>query len=141
MKPILKLLVLILCCTSLQAQNAEEKKVTEILLQTAADWSKGSIDDFMKAYWKNDSVTYVGKNGVTYGYNNILASYKKSFPDTSAMGKLSFDIIQVKQLSPDYCYVIGKYIVSRTAGKAEGHFTLLFKKIDGQWLIVSDHSS
>jgi ketosteroid isomerase-like protein len=37
--------------------------------------------------------------------------------------------------------VIGKWHLKREAGDLSGHFTLLWKKIKGQWLIVADHSS
>ena len=55
--------------------------------------------------------------------------------------KLTFTLIQVKQLSPEYFHVTGKYYLTRTIGDASGHFTLMFRKINGKWVIISDHSS
>lgn len=126
---------------TLKAQTATQKEIIAILDHSTVAWNSGSIDEFMKDYWNNDSVMYVGKRGVTYGYNKILDNYKKSFPDAAAMGKLSFNILHVKELSPEYVFVVGKYIVTREKGNADGHFTLLFRKINGHWLIISDHSS
>ena len=77
----------------------------------------------------------------TYGYKKTLANYKKNYPDTATMGKLTFTLIQVKQLSSEYFHVTGKYYLTRTIGDASGHFTLLFRKIKGKWVIISDHSS
>jgi uncharacterized protein (TIGR02246 family) len=142
MKNALKLIMFMLCCTSLRAQTADdEKKVLNVLDEQVAGWNSGNIDAFMKGYWNNDSVMYVGKNGITYGYNTVLKKYKQTFPDTVSMGKLSFNILHVKPLSPEYFFVTGKYILKRTKGDAQGHFTLVFRKIDDQWLIISDHSS
>ena len=84
---------------------------------------------------------FIGKSGVTYGWKNTLENYKKNYPDTSAMGKLSFNIITVKKLSGEYYHVVGKWHLKRTIGDLSGHYTLLFKKIKGEWVIVSDHSS
>jgi hypothetical protein len=84
---------------------------------------------------------FVGKNGVTSGWQTTLNNYKHGYPDTTAMGKLSFDILQVKKISSEYYFVVGKWHLQRTIGDVGGHFTLLFKKINGQWLIVADHSS
>jgi ketosteroid isomerase-like protein len=84
---------------------------------------------------------FIGKSGVTYGYKNTLTNYKKNYPDTASMGKLTFTIIQVKQFSPEFFHVTGKYYLTRTIGDASGHFTLVFRKINGKWLIISDHSS
>ena len=95
----------------------------------------------MKGYWENDSLMFIGKSGVTYGYKNTLENYKKGYPDTAAMGKLAFTLIQVKKLSKEYYHVTGKWFLNRSVGDIGGHYTLLFRKINGQWVIISDHSS
>jgi ketosteroid isomerase-like protein len=84
---------------------------------------------------------FIGKNGVVLGWQSTLDNYKKGYPDTAAMGKLSFDIIQVKKLSPEYYFVVGKWMLKRTAGDLSGHYTLLMRKLKGQWKIIADHSS
>ncbi len=104
-------------------------------------WNDGDIEKFMEAYWKNDSLVYIGKNGVTYGYQNTLRKYKTNYPTRDKMGVLQFTIIQLRPLSPGYYYMIGKWHLDRKDGNAEGNFTLLFKEIDGKWVIVADHSS
>ena len=49
----------------------------------------------------------------------------------TAMGKLSFDIILIKELSPEYYYVVGKWMLNRSIGDLNGHYNLLFRKING----------
>ena len=95
----------------------------------------------MKGYWQNDSLMFIGKSGVTYGWRKTLDNYKRHYPDTVAMGKLHFKLLELKSLSPVYYFVVGKWHLLRSVGDLEGHFTLLFKKINGEWLIVADHSS
>lgn len=95
----------------------------------------------MEGYWKSDSLMFIEKTGVTYGWQNTLDNYEKGYPDTAAMGKLRFDLIEVKRLSAIYFYVTGKWYLARTAGNISGHYTLLFRKIKGKWYIVKDHSS
>ena len=126
---------------SVFSQTKDETEVRNVLAKQNAAWNRGDVDAFMVGYWENDSLMFIGKSGVTYGYKNTLANYKKNYPDTAAMGKLTFTLIQVKQLSPEYFHVTGKYYLTRTIGDASGHFTLLFRKINGKWLIISDHSS
>jgi hypothetical protein len=53
------------------------------------------------------------------------------------MGKLDFEILQIKLLSPEYSFVLGKWHLKRSIGDAGGHFTLLFRKINDKWLIVN----
>ena len=122
-------------------QTKDETEVRNLLGKQTAAWNRGDTDAFMVGYWENDSLMFIGKSGVTYGYKNTLANYKKNYPDTTVMGKLTFTLIQLKQLSPEYFHVTGKYYLTRTIGDASGHFTLVFRKINGKWVIISDHSS
>jgi len=126
---------------SVFSQSKDETEVRNVLAKQNAAWNRGDVDAFMVGYWENDSLMFIGKSGVTYGYKNTLANYKKNYPDTTVMGKLTFTLIQVKQLSPEYFHVTGKYYLTRTIGDASGHFTLMFRKINDKWVIISDHSS
>jgi len=126
---------------SVFSQSGDETEVRNVLAKQNAAWNRGDVDAFMVGYWENDSLMFIGKSGVTYGYKNTLANYKRNYPDTTVMGKLTFTLIQVKQLSPEYFHVTGKYYLTRTIGDASGHFTLMFRKINGKWVIISDHSS
>ncbi|MBN8720025.1 MAG: DUF4440 domain-containing protein [Sediminibacterium magnilacihabitans] len=125
----------------LYAQHKDEQAIRQILTDQTTEWNKGNLEAFMKGYWKNDSLLFVGKTGPRYGFQTTLDNYHKGYPDTAAMGKLSFNIIQVKRLSPDYYFVLGKWMLKRSMGDLSGHYTLLFRKIAGQWKIVVDHSS
>lgn len=123
------------------AQSEPETAVRKILASQSAAWNKGDLNGFMKGYWENDSLMFIGKTGVTYGWGNTLKNYRKSYPDVSAMGQLTFTILSVKSLSEQYQQVVGKWSLERKAGDLEGHFTLLFRKIKGSWVIIADHSS
>lgn len=123
------------------AQNKDEQAVRQLLNNQLAGWNNGDIESYMKGYWNSDSLVFIGKNGVKYGYSTTLENYKKSYPDTSAMGKLSFDLLEVKRLSAIYFSIIGKWHLQRTIGDLQGYFTLLIKQIKGKWVIVMDHSS
>lgn len=95
----------------------------------------------MEGYWESDSLMFISKDKVHYGYQNTVKRYQMAYPDKEAMGQLSFEFISMQPLSDNSFYVIGKYHLKRTIGDLEGHFTLLWKKINGEWLIVTDHSS
>jgi ketosteroid isomerase-like protein len=140
MKQLLLLLCLATGMTGFE-QPADEVAVRKILKDQTEAWNRGDVESFMNGYWRNDSLMFVGKSGITYGWNKTLDNYKRNYPDTTAMGKLAFQIISAKNLSPQYFHVIGKWHLQRTVGDLEGHFTLLFKKINGRWLIIADHSS
>jgi hypothetical protein len=124
------------------ALNSEdEKALFEIMSAQEFYWNKGDIERFMEGYWNNSELVFVGKNGLTYGYQNTLENYKKGYPDKESMGKLHFDILHTQQWDENTIQLIGKFTLTRENDQPTGYFTLLFKKIDSVWKIVSDHSS
>lgn len=140
MKKIL-LLLLIVATTEVFAQDKDKQAVLSVLDNQTKAWNNGDLEQFMKGYWNNDSLMYVGQSGVTYGYKPTLETYKKNYASKEQMGKLDFNILHVNRLSKNIIQVVGKWHLTRTIGDASGHFTVIFKKINGQWLMISDHSS
>jgi uncharacterized protein (TIGR02246 family) len=140
MKKILLCLVLFVTVAA-SAQKAAETKIRQLLAAQTEAWNRGDLESFMQTYWKSDSLMFIGKTGVTKGWQQTLENYKKGYPDTAAMGKLSFDIITVKSLSPEYFFVVGKWMLKRSIGDLSGHYNLLLRKIKGRWVIIADHSS
>ena len=135
------LLVAILFVVKSQAQNQDENEVRNLLLQQTKAWNRGDISGFMQTYWQNDSLMFISKEGVTWGWKNTLERYKKGYPDKETMGQLSFDVVQIKRLSAEYFFVVGKWMLKRNAGDLSGHYNLLMKRIKGKWKIIADHSS
>ena len=132
-------------CTTLLAQkvvNPQDKKAVLDLMEAQENaWNEGDLDRFMLGYWQNEALVFVGRTGPTYGYANTLAKYRKGYPDKEAMGTLSFDLLHLQQWDASTLQLIGKFTLIRTKDQPTGYFTLLFRKIEGQWKIVSDHTS
>jgi len=122
-------------------QSNPRIEIQKVLTAQQKAWNEGKIEAYMQGYWNNDSLTFVGKKGVTRGWKNTLANYKKSYPDKTAMGKLNLELIAIKILGKDIAFVVGKWNLTRTIGDVGGHFTLLMRNIKGKWVIVADHSS
>ena len=124
-----------------KAQNADVLKVTKTLQTQTIAWNSGDLETFMQPYWHSDSLMFIGKTGITYGWQNTLNNYKKGYPNKEAMGTLKFEILQAKQLDANYISMVGKWNLIKTAGNVSGHFSLLWKKIKEEWVIIMDHSS
>ena len=142
MKKIILLLTVFINTSSAFSQTVEGDQISAVLNKQVQSWNCGDLKGFMKGYWESDSLMFIGKKGITYGYEQTLANYRKNYPDMDQMGELQFDLIKIDLISSGAAFVIGKWSLKREkAGDVSGHFSLLFKKINGQWLIVSDHSS
>ena len=47
------------------------------MMKQQQSWNEGNIEKFMSSYWKSDSLMFIGKNGIQYGWKKTLDSYKK----------------------------------------------------------------
>lgn len=140
MRFILFLILLTVPSIKVLAQHPD-REIRGLMAEQTSAWNKGDITGYMQTYWQSDSLLFIGSHGPTYGWQPTLERYKKSYPDTAAMGKLDFNILEIKQLGKDLCFVVGKWHLQRTAGDMRGSFTLLVKRLKGQWKIIADHSS
>ena len=128
------------CSVKILEGSGKEEILNTLKTQTEC-WNAGDLDCFMDTYWNSDSLVFVGGRGLTYGWHNTLLNYKKGYPNLEAMGTLDFDVLKVEQISKEVYFVIGKWHLTRSIGDLEGYFSLLWKDINGSWVIVADHSS
>jgi ketosteroid isomerase-like protein len=124
-----------------KAQYADTASVRQIMHTQEEAWNKGNVEGFMEYYWKSDSLKFIGSKGITYGWQKTLDNYKKGYPNQEAMGSLTFDISSIEQLSSSSIFVIGKWHLKKKDSEVGGYYTLLWKKKNGKWVIVTDHTS
>ncbi len=125
-----------------KAQTADKAAILKLMTEQESNWNAGNIPAFMEGYWKSDSLAFVGSKGPTYGWQNTLDGYNRRYPDRATMGTLKFTILKLQILDKTVGFVIGQWHLTRPEkGDVGGHFTLVFKKIKGKWLIISDHTS
>ena len=128
------------CATSAKI-NKERGAIRDIMHKQEQTWNAGSIDEFMKVYWQSDSLRFIGSSGITYGYENTLNNYKKHYDSRDKMGRLQFKILHLERLAKDAYTMVGKYTLYRKKDEPSGYFTLIWKRINGNWRIVSDQSN
>lgn len=119
----------------------EKSHILNLLDKQVAAWNNGNLEKFMEIYWKSEKLVFVGSRGPTYGWQATFTNYKKGYPDKAAMGNLEFKILNISKIDKKTIFAIGRFELTREMGDLAGHFTLVIQKINGKWLIVSDHSS
>jgi ketosteroid isomerase-like protein len=141
MKKLIFLFLIIVGFSAKSQTPKDRQQILSLMGKQSTDWNKGDLESFMQTYWKSDSLMFIGKSGVTYGWQQTLDNYKKGYPDKAAMGFLTFDIKKIDFLGENVAWVLGSWHLKREKDEPKGYYTLLLKKIDGQWKIVADHSS
>lgn len=142
MKTLQNIIVISLISTFCWAQNQDRKAILDVLDTQVLAWNSGNIPAFMEGYHHSDSLSFIGANGPTYGWQNTLDNYKKRYPDLATMGQLKFDILKIQIFEGRTAHVVGKWHLTRPEkGNVGGFYSLVFRKIKGKWLIISDHTS
>lgn len=137
----LLLIIALAFSSELFSQQNGEMAIRKILQDQQDSWNRGDINAFMNGYWKSDSLMFIGGKGITYGYNNTWERYKKTYDSREKMGTLAFELLHFIPLGTEAYMVVGKWHLTRTIGDIGGYYTLIFRKIGGSWLIISDHTS
>jgi len=119
----------------------DETIIKDKLYNQAKCWNAGDIECFMADYWQSEELLFIGKSGVTYGWENTLLNYKKNYPTKKEMGELKFEIVELTKINKQHYFMVGKWNLKREVGDLSGHFSLIWKKINRDWMIIADHSS
>jgi hypothetical protein len=139
-----KALLLILLSAIVVEQTSDQMNLTgmpaeisEIMQNQQNAWNSGDIEGFMIGYWDSEELLFIG-NSVNNGYETTLSNYKKSYPTREDMGSLEFTNLIWVPVSSDAGLLIGEW---NLIGINNGMYSLLWKKMEGEWLIIADHCS
>jgi ketosteroid isomerase-like protein len=136
----LALLVLAACATPAATlrQDAEAAAITRLLKAQDDAWNAGDIEGFMKGYRVSDELRFASGGDVVRGYDATLARYKTRYPGPEGMGELSTTDYEIDILSRDAAIAHGRWQVVRDGEILSGLYTLVLRKDEGGWVIVSD---
>ncbi len=128
-----------------QSQNHIKKRdslqILKVLSAQQEAWNTADIPTFMEGYWQSDKLVFSGAGGPIYGWDATKKRYEINYPNAEIMGTLAFTVLDMIQVDTKSVQMQGRYDLKRTVGDNYGYFTLLWKKIKGTWLIISDHTS
>ncbi len=129
------LLPTIAYCQFSQDDRAEIKKV---MADQQDAWNQGELELFMEGYWKSDSLRFTSSGRTSMGWEATLDGYKKAYSSIEKMGKLKFEIFDIYPVTDGSAALVGSFYLTRNEGDLSGFFTLVWKKVDGRWKIISD---
>ena len=139
------LLFVVLNCKPSSLKNYKDscEEINDLMYEQEESWNKGNIEDFMKKYWKNDSLIFIGKSGINYGWNKTTSNYKKSYPSRNSMGLLHFNNIKCLPINDTTHIISGQWNISRldSSKNVGGYYSLMWIKKEDGWRIVYDHTS
>ncbi len=125
--------------------NIDEALVTREVLAIVkageAGWNAGNIEEYMQQYWQSDRLRFASGGNISMGWQPVFERYSAAYPDKAAMGRLTFDNLDITVISADAAIAFGKWQLDREQDSPWGLFTLLLRKKPEGWRIVHDHTS
>jgi beta-aspartyl-peptidase (threonine type) len=86
-------------------------------------------------------LTFSSNGKTTRGWQATLAGYLERYPTREKMGRLTLNGLEITPLGDAAALVLGQWKLDGLSEPVGGNFTLVFRKIDGRWVIVHDHTS
>jgi hypothetical protein len=126
--------------------DSDRLAILKVLKNQEIKWNEGNLEGYMDGYLRSDSLKFITRKGVTYGWQNTLQKYRKSYPDKAAMGNLQFEMINIEALCDHKALMTGKWTLkiiekNNQTNEITGYFTLVWQNFDGKWYIIVDHTS
>lgn len=116
--------------------------IQRVLEDQVAAWNRGDLEAFMDGYWRSPDLVFTSGGNVQRGWQTTLDRYRASYgssPET--MGRLAFSDLEVHPLGDGAAWALGRWGLDNDGKKMGGVFSLVFRAVDGRWLIVHDHTS
>ena len=120
------------------AEAQEAAAITAVLQAQDEAWNRGDIPAFMASYWKSPNLRFASGDNVARGWDATLERYEKRYDTPEKMGQLITSDYEIELLSPDAAIAHGRWMLEVDGDNPSGLYTLVMRKIAGEWVIVSD---
>ncbi len=127
--------------TPADGRKTDREAINAVLSAQQTAWNRGDVDAFLVGYWRSPELTFSGSSGVVRGWDDVLARYKKNYPNRGAMGWLDFSELEFRFLGPDAALILGRWHLKREKDDLGGVLTLVWKRFPEGWKIIHDHTS
>jgi uncharacterized protein (TIGR02246 family) len=116
--------------------------IERVLDDQAAAWNEGDLEAFMDGYWRSPDLVFTSGGNVQRGWQTTLDRYRATYgtsPET--MGRLTFSDLEVHPLGDGAAWALGRWALDNDGKTMGGVFSLVFREVDGRWVIIHDHTS
>ena len=123
-------------------RTTDREAITTLLAEQRQAWNRGDIPAFMEGYVHGDELVFTSGATIRRGWQQTHDRYLERYgTDTSTMGTLGFEVIELQSLGADGAVMLGRWSLEGLEVPASGVFTLVFDRRPEGWRIVHDHTS
>lgn len=121
--------------------HVDEANIRAVFEFGSEAWNRGDIDQYLAVYWNSERTRWVTGGTVIRGKEAIAPAVKARFPSPDSMGTIHITRLEINILAEPHALVFGELLSTTGDITRELVFTAHLSKIEGEWLIVSDHTS
>lgn len=123
--------------------DADRGAIETLLADQAAAWNEGDLKAFMAGYEQSEALVFTSGGKIRRGWETTRQRYEDRYGSgaDSNMGKLAFEILDVRPLGADGAIVLGTWKLTETPEAGGGVFSLGLVRSPEGWRIVHDHTS
>jgi uncharacterized protein (TIGR02246 family) len=116
--------------------------VQAMLTRSAAAWNRRDLAGFVGDYAPDSATTFVSGGHVRHGFEWIRRNYAPTFAAGAPHDSLRFEEVEARTLGADFILATARYTLFQgDSVTSSGPFTLILRRMNGQWKIVHDHTS
>jgi ketosteroid isomerase-like protein len=119
-------------------EAGEAAAITAMLEAQDAAWNRGDIPGFMAGYWRSPELRFASGGTIARGWDATLERYETRYDTPEKMGTLVTSEYEIDVVSEDAAIAHGRWMLDVAGENPSGLYTLVLRKIEGDWLIVSD---
>ena len=117
-----------------------EAEVNAILRRMEDTWNSGDLEGFLSAYWDSPDVTFFSNGRQVRGRATMASILRQRYAQD--MGRIGFGEPHFGLVGSDFAVIWGDWRLELGNGVTRhGVGTAVFRAIQGQWVIVHDHTS
>lgn len=130
-------------CAAPDTPPPDPTDAVRVMLAASADaWNRGDLDAFLTDYAADSMTSFVAGGQVHYGIDWIREHYAPAFEPNATRDSLRFETLAARALDENHALATARYVLFRGDSViSSGPFTLVLRRIDGNWKIIHDQTS
>jgi uncharacterized protein (TIGR02246 family) len=121
--------------------DTDDQEIYGVISQMVALWNAHDIEHYMECFWKSDNLLIVSDGEQVIGWNNLLATYQRSYPNRNEMGIIALERVKIQSLGPDLALALSWWTVRTGSRNSYSTDTAIFRRFSDGWKVVADHAT
>ncbi|WP_048921219.1 YybH family protein [Rufibacter radiotolerans] len=105
-------------------------------------WNAGDLEQAMDFYWNSPEMLWISKSGIEKGWQPVLEMFQQDFKDRSTMGVYTYVPLHLEDLGKEATLFVFRWKIELEGKQLMGGISSqVWKKMNGKWVITSEHAS